>query len=135
MERNVLKSFETFEEFPDKYLCVDSKSNYYYIKKDDESFITYRNIELISSNNNETTIILDYYNILDGSLVSRTKTLDKQNEIIKDNDKLEIISLAKILNVKENNPYFLSLKDIKTLTNFKEENSKTYGIKPRKNYF
>ena len=33
MEENVLKDFETFSEFPDKYLKVNSTSNYFLIKK------------------------------------------------------------------------------------------------------
>lgn len=31
MEENVLKDFETFEEFPNKYLLVDANSNVFYI--------------------------------------------------------------------------------------------------------
>ena len=47
MEKNVLIDFETFEEFPDKYLCINTNSNYYYVKIDDNTYITKRNIDSI----------------------------------------------------------------------------------------
>ena len=47
MEENVLKDFETFNEFPDKYLKINKNSNYYFIRKIKEDFITKVNIDSI----------------------------------------------------------------------------------------
>ena len=135
MEDNILIDFETFYEFPDKYLCINNKSNYYYIKKDDNVSIAIRSIESISTDGKETTIIIDYYSVLDGKLVLRTKSIDSQSGIVKEMNGAEVISLSEILNIKNDDSYYLSIEDINTLIGFKEENAKTYGMTPRNNYF
>ena len=58
MEENVLKDFETFSEFPDKYLKVSKNSSYYFIKKSGENFVTKRSLDSLSTVNifNKDTI-------------------------------------------------------------------------------
>ena len=131
MEENVLKDFETFEEFPDKYLKVSKDSNYYYIKKDNIACIARRNIDLISSNGIDTTVFLSYYSVLDGHLVSKTRITNKTRIL----DGANIISLSEIFNIDNNDSYKLTKEDVDTLTDFKEENSKNYSKLPKKYYF
>ena len=51
MEENVLKDFETFSEFPDKYLKVSKNSSYYFIKKSGENFVAKRSLDSLSTVN------------------------------------------------------------------------------------
>lgn len=132
MQKNVLKGFETFSEFPDKYLCINNKSNYYYIKKDDKSFVAIRSIELISTDGKDTNVILAYYNVLDESLVLKTKITESQDKITKEMNGAKVVPLNELFDIKNNNSCYLNLEDVNALTGFREENTKTYGITPKK---
>ena len=76
MEENVLKSFETFDEFPDKYLKIDINSDYYYINKEEYNFVTKRNIDSISNiiiGDRENVLVkCSYYDVISGNLVYKT---------------------------------------------------------------
>ena len=117
MEENVLKDFETFEEFPDKYLQVKNKSNYYYIKINDESYITKKNINLVSYDiNGNMSIEIGYYDVFNNKLILTTN-----------NDKLDgvkIIPLSVAFNLKENDVYNFTKEDINMLVGFNEENTR-----------
>lgn len=143
MEENVLKDYETFSEFPDKYLKVSKNSNYYLIKKKRESFISKKMIDSI-----ETLEILgvqkllmqkSYYDVNNGELIFHTRVisdLDGSNKEFIDIEKyIEIIPLSSVLNIKENGVYYLTGEDIEPLVTYKEEGAKQYGLKPRRNYF
>lgn len=143
MEENVLKDYETFSEFPDKYLKVSKNSNYYLIKKRRESFITKKMIDSI-----ETLEILgvqklliqkSYYDVTDGELIFHTRVisdLDGSNKEFLDIEKdIEISMLSSVLNISESGVYYLAQEDIEPLVTYKEKGAKEYGLKPRKNYF
>lgn len=143
MEENVLKDYETFSEFPDKYLKVSKNSNYYLIKKRREFFVVKKKIDSL-----ETLEILgtqklltqkSYYDVNNGKLIFHTRVisdLDGSNKEFIDIEKdIEINLLSSILNVSENGVYYLSYEDIEPLVNYKEEGAKEYGLKPRKKYF
>lgn len=140
MEENVLKDYETFSEFPDKYLKVNSTSNYFLIKKDNESFVTKRNIDSISIvkilSNQKLITLRSFYDIKTGNLVLNTKSISNADrsceEYLEFDDNIEIFSLSSILNIKGNDIYYLSSEDIDMLIDYKEENAKSYNLKPRK---
>lgn len=143
MEENVLKDFETFNEFPDKYLKINKSSNYYFIRKLREGFIAKENLDSMYTLTvlNKDKIILEksYYDVVTGNLVLNTRSVrgmtTNTEEFINPKKNVEIISLSSILNIDENGVYYLCKEDINTLVNYKEESAKTYGLKPRKNYF
>lgn len=143
MEENVLKDFETFNEFPDKYLKINKNSNYYFIRKIKEDFITKVNIDSIYNLKvfNKDKIITEksYYDVVTGNLILKTRSIrdieTNTEELINHEEKVEINSLNSIFNVQENGVYYLSREDLNILLNYKEESAKTYGLKPRKNFF
>lgn len=129
MEENVLKSFETFDEFPNKYLKVNSNSNYYFIRKKDNNFVTKKNIDLISNITKEQVLVKSsYYDVISGNLIYKEAFISdingKSKEIIKCED-VKIILLSTIFNVKGNGMYYLTKDDINVLVSY-EEKSKTY---------
>ena len=130
MEENVLKSFETFNEFPDKYLKVDNNSDYYYIRKQDNNFVTKKNIDLISNINAEKVLIkCSYYDVISGDLIHKSEFVSDINgtnkEFVKCED-VRIISLSNILNIKGNGIYYLTREDVNVLINYEEEKTKKY---------
>lgn len=143
MEENVLKDFETFSEFPDKYLKVSKNSSYYFIKKSGENFVAKRSLDSLSTVNifNKDKLLTkkSYYDVSTGSLILKTvsiKDIDGNNEeFVENKNNVDIISLSSILNINENGVYYLSKEDINTLVNYKEGSAKTYNLKPRKYYF
>ena len=136
-------TFETFKEFPEKSLKISSSSNYYFIKKLNDDFITKRNIDSISNINvlgiNKLLTEKSYYNVLDGSLVLKTRSISdmdgKNEEFFESLDKIEIIRFSSILNIKGNSVYYLTKDEIEGLINYKECSAKTYKNIPKKNYF
>lgn len=143
MEENVLKDYETFSEFPDKYLKVNKNSNYYLIKIRRESFITKKMIDSV-----EVLEILgvkklltqkSYYDVNDGELVFHTRVISNldgsDKEFIDVEKYIEITPLSSTLNISENGVYYLTSEDIEPLVTYKEEGAKEYGLKPRKNHF
>lgn len=143
MEENVLKDYETFSEFPDKYLKVNKNSNYYLIKIRRESFITKKMIDSV-----EVLEILgvkklltqkSYYDVNDGELVFHTRVISNldgsDKEFIDVEKYIEITPLSSVLNISENGVYYLTREDIEPLVTYKEKCAKEYGLKPRKNYF
>lgn len=135
MEKNVLKDFETFAEFPDKYLKIDKNSSYYYIKNELGNYVAkskFNNISIIDFNNSKKIRIeKNYYSVLDGNLVSKTITLcdvnGKNESFINYNN--EICSLRSVLNIEDNDNYYLSKDDILILINFDKESEKVYTKK------
>ena len=128
MDKRVLMDFETFDEFPDKYLCVNKDSSYYFIRKENETFVAKRNIELISSNGyDDTYIIFGYYNVLDGSLVFKTKIINKNNKKTIEDCGAQVFLLSKILNIKNNSSPYLSKEDIENIVALKETDQKVYS--------
>jgi len=128
MEKNVLKDFETFEEFPDKYLLIDNKSNTFYIKINDKSFIVRRNIDCISifSEKEKVKYEIAYYSVVDNKLVSKLTILKSINDLNEDLEtEYKIVHLSKLLNIKGSSKYYLTLDDIKILTNY-DKSKKVY---------
>ena len=143
MRENVLKDLQTFYEFPEKILIVNNNSDYYYINKDGKNYVTERNLDLITNieicGEEKIFVKSSYYSVLDGSLICKTEfTSDidgKSKDFIKCQDNIKIIRLNKILNINENGVSYLTKEDIKIIMNYKEEEAKTYGMKPKKGYF
>lgn len=143
MEENVLKDFETFNEFPDKCLKVNKKSDYYFVRKLNDDFIAKKKLDsmlvLDVLGNQKLLKENSYYDINTGKIILNTKSISNidgsNEEFLSIEKKVNIICLSSILNIDENGVYYLTQEDLKTLINFNEENSKTYGMKPRKYYF
>lgn len=143
MEENVLKDFETFNEFPDKYLKVDKSSNYYLVNKNGEKFVAKKMLESVTIleilGSQKILTVKSYYDINNGELIASTKSISDSNgtseEFLEKEENVEIDSLNSILNIDENGVYYLLKEDIDEIVNFKESNAKTYGLKPRKYYF
>jgi len=137
MEEAVLKDFETFNEFPDKYLKVNSSSSYYLVKKNNNEFVTKRNIDLISIinifSNQKLLLVKSYYDVNTGELILNTKSIsniDRSNEeFIEPQKDVFITHLNSILNIEGNNEYYLSKEDINNLTNYEK---KSYNKVKRK---
>ena len=130
MEKNVLKDFQTFDEFPEKYLLIDDKSNVFYVKVQDECFITRRRINYVSSIGTDCDILKyknSYYNILNGECVvklSFLKSLKEDNDfVLAAEGEIKILPLSDILNLKNNKKYYLNREDIELLVNFEKENN------------
>lgn len=143
IEENILKEFETFDEFPNKKIMVNSNSNYYYINKNDKNFVTQKNIDWISNIEvdgvHKSLIKSSYYNVIDGSLVCQVQFISdinkKNKKFVESGENIKIILLSDILNINANGVYYLTKDDIEILTSYKEENAKTYGMKPREKFF
>ena len=137
MEEAVSKDFETFNEFPDKYLKVNSSSSYYLVKKNNNEFVTKRNIDLISIinifSNQKLLLVKSYYDVNTGELILNTKSIsniDRSNEeFIEPQKDVFITHLNSILNIEGNNEYYLSKEDINNLTNYEK---KSYNKVKRK---
>lgn len=140
MERNVLFDYETFNEFPDKYLKINKNSSYYLVQYNNESFVTKKNIDNISIINFglEQKIMIEqsYYNVKDGNLALKTNSIcdiDGNNKMFIGLEKdVKIISLSSILNIKGNDKYYLSSSAINVLINYEKESEKIYTKKSGK---
>lgn len=143
MEENVLKDFETFNEFPDKYLKVNKSSNCYLVNKNGKKFITKKILDSVTIleilGSQKILTVRSYYDINNGELILNTKSISNvdgiNEEFLEKEENVEIDSLSNILNIDENGIYYLLKEDIDKIVNFKEESAKTYGLKPRKYYF
>ena len=143
MEENVLKDFETFNEFPEKYLKVNKSSNCYLVNKNGKKFITKKILDSVTIleilGSQKILTVRSYYDINNGELILNTKSISNvdgiNEEFLEKEENVEVNSLCDILNIDENGVYYLLKEDIDSLVNFKEENAKTYGLKPRKYYF
>ena len=143
MEENVLKDFETFNEFPNKYLKVNKNSNSYLINKNGKKYVARKKLDSVTFlevlGNQKILTIKSYYDITNEEIILYTKSISDSDgineEFIEKEDNIEIYSLSSILNIGENGIYYLLKEDIETLVNFKESNAKTYNLKPRKYYF
>ena len=143
MEENVLKDFETFNEFPEKYLKVNKSSNYYLVSKNGKKFVAKKMLDSVTFlevlGSQKILTVRSYYDINNGELILSTKSISNvegiNEEFLEMEEKVEINSLSSILNIDENGIYYLLKEDIDELINFKESNAKTYGLKPRKYYF
>ena len=143
MEENVLKDFETFDEFPNKYLKVNKNSNSYLINKNGKKYVARKKLDSVTFlevlGNQKILTIKSYYDITNEEIILYTKSISDSDgineEFIEKEDNIEIYSLSSILNIGENGIYYLLKEDIDALVNFKESNAKTYNLKPRKYYF
>lgn len=143
MEENVLKDYETFSEFPGKYLKVNKNSNYYLIKIRRESFVAKKMIDSIEVLEilgvQKLLIQKSYYDVNNGELVFRTRVISNldgsHKEFIDIEKYIEINPLSSVLNIGENGVYYLTQQDIEPLVCYREEGAKEYGLKPRRNYF
>lgn len=143
MEENVLKDFETFNEFPDKYLKVNKSSNCCLVNKNGKKFITKKILDSVTIleilGSQKILTVRSYYDINNGELILNTKSISNvdgiNEEFLEKEENVEIDSLSNILNIDENGIYYLLKEDIDKIVNFKEESAKTYGLKPRKYYF
>ena len=118
MEENILKDFETFDEFPNKYMLIDKNSSYYYVKLNDEGFIAKRNIKKISFDGKNVEVLLSYYNVIDGSLILNTKKTHTEFEVLKEFFGAYVLSLNKLFTITDNEKYYLNKNDIKEIINF-----------------
>ena len=136
MHKKILKDFETFEEFPDGVLEINNNTNLVYIQKGTETFIAREFLKKLSGDNSSIEYELKYKDVIDNK-VRLTAEIKKENgktviNYPKEPFKVyQVIHLNEILNIKENNSYYLSLEDIISLCSFKEEESK----EKRKYYF
>ncbi len=116
MKENVLKDFETFDEFPDKYLCINRKSDYYLIMIDYVPFVAKRSSNSIFVNEKEIFIDEKFYNVLDGSLVLERNNSNKSKE----KDSINIVLFSSIL--KDNETMYFTKQQIELLTGITHEN-------------
>jgi len=136
MHKKILKDFETFEEFPDGVLEINNNTNLVYIQKGTETFIAREFLKKLFEDNSSIEYELKYKDVIDNK-VRLTAEIKKENgktviNYPKEPFKVyQVIHLNEILNIKENNSYYLSLEDIISLCSFKEEESK----EKRKYYF
>jgi len=136
MHKKILKDFETFEEFPDGVLEINNNTNLVYIQKGTETFIAREFLKKLSGDNSSIEYELKYKDVIDNK-VRLTAEIKKENgktviNYPKEPFKVyQVIHLNEILNIKENNSYYLSLEDIISLCSFKEEELK----EKRKYYF
>lgn len=134
MEENVLKDFETFDEFPNKYLEVNKNCEYYYISKTLDTFIGKRKTDLITPvkiyNKEKLLMKESYYNVEDGSLILKTESLSNLDgsslEFVKKDKNIKIIPIASIL--KEEDSLNLSKEDVKKIIKCDTKGAKTYII-------
>lgn len=134
MEKNVLRDFDTFEEFPDKNLLVDRNSNAFYIKKQDKYFIARRNVDSLTfvDYNSKDVIRYEnsYYDVINGECILNLTILESLNNsesyMLIDDD-CEISYLPERLNIKGNSKYYFSLDDVKVLTNY-DNDKKVYKV-------
>lgn len=122
MNENVLKSLETFNEFPDKYLKIKSDSNYYFINKKIDSFVTEKKIDsifLVKIYGKEKIVEKEsFYDVISGKLVLKTECIENLDgsakEYIKKEKNVILIELNSILENKDE-VFYLSKMDIKKL--------------------
>lgn len=119
MIKKVLKDFETFEEFPNGYLCINNKSSYYFIMIGLKRYITKKQIDSVQVNENQNVIIEERFcDVKDGSSILRTRNIvsSKYNiiEYINCIEPIKVILLSSIL--KENETFYLSKKGIDCIT-------------------
>lgn len=126
MDAKILRDFETFDEFPDGVLKINSNTNLVYIQKGTEAFIAREFLKKMSGDDSIVEYELKYKDIINNK-VRLTAEIKKENEktIInypKEPFKVyQVIHLNEILNIKENSSYYLTLEDIINLCSFKEE--------------
>lgn len=134
MEENVLKDFETFNEFPDSYLEIKSDSEYYYVGKKTESFVAKRKVDLVSTvriySKEKVLEVESYYDVFNGNKILKTESisnLDGRNkEFVKKDDGVKIIPLNSILE-EESEIIYLSRKDVtKLIKNNSNDKSKKH---------
>lgn len=137
MEENVLKDFETFDEFPDKYLKVNKSSNYYLINKNGKKFVAKKKLHVVSLevfSKQKIVCVSKYYDINNEQLIMQTKSisnLDGTNEEhFEIKDVISITALNSVLDLDENAVCYLLKEDVDGL--IKESQPKVYKIKPRK---
>ena len=135
MKENILKDFETFSEFPDKYLEITKNSDYYYISKPTGTYIAKRKIDLVTPIKiyNMEKIVQEesYFDVVGGSLVTETESLSNLNgsnlEFIKKGINVRIIPLISFVDEQED-VYYLSQNDIEKIVGYNSERVKKYFI-------
>ena len=133
MEKNVLNGFQSFLQHPDYYLLVNSDSNYFYIEKENNSFITTRMVNVTMEKINGLDNIVtkeSYHDVLDGDLVhERLSIYSVINNKEYSEDNTEIHLLSDILNINGNKKSYLTIEDIDTIVNYEKEEPKVYKKK------
>ena len=137
MEENVLKDFETFDEFPNKYLKVNESSNYYLINKKGKKFVAKKKLHVVTIEvfrKQKIVCVSKYYDINNEQLVMQTKSisnLDGTNEEhFEIKDVISITSLSSVLDLDKNGVCYLLKEDVDDL--IKEEQPKVYKLKLKK---
>ena len=116
MEENVLKDFETFNEFPEKYLKVNKSSNCYLVNKNGKKFITKKILDSVTVleilGSQKILTVRSYYDINNGELVFHTRVISNldgsDKEFIDVEKYIEITPLSSVLNISENGVYYLT---------------------------
>ena len=134
MEAKILKSEESFYEFPDGILEITKKSNLVYINMQDNVYIAKEVIKSVLHHEDKIDYIINYYDVKNNEKIlklSIEKSLDSAKlGCISNHKDLKIIPLTNILNIRESSVVYYTLEDIDTLINFKEEKAsfakKTY---------
>lgn len=124
MEEFVLKDYESFDEFPEKKLLVDKRSNAFYIKKQNEIFIARQNIDSLTLEGYGDKIAIkykkSYYNIKNGefilSLTSLESIKDRKEYMLNLEDDCKIVSLNSVLDIKDEEKSYYSIEDIDIIT-------------------
>ena len=139
MEEKILKKFEYFEDFPDKFLLVNNDELYYLLRIDEKNYVVQSHTIFLSidSKKNISVTIKEFHNVLDGKLMFRGKfisrTCDEKEKLIESKLKVKVNLLSDILNIYNNESCYLSKNDVEVLNNYKFQEEKKY--KKVKNYY
>ena len=131
MEKNANK----FQDHSEIYLLVNSNSDYYYVKKD-ENYITKKmvNIDMKKVDGIESIVTKEgYYDVLSGKCVHNISRiysiLDTKEKVYSDDENAEVYLLSSILNLDGNKKSYLTIEDIDTIVNYEKEEHKVYKKK------
>lgn len=119
MERSILSDFETFNEFPDKYLKITTDSNCYYVKKDEKSYLARRNVDYISWDGVSTiTTSASFFDILNGDLILKTITEETDTERRLYSDGAVVQPFNEFIDLEGHDERYFSKEDVKKLLNY-----------------
>ncbi len=96
MEKDILRDFETFDEFPDKYLHINKKSNYYFLDNGYRNCIAKRKMDLVSVDCEDGLKTEEsFYRIEDGKLVLKRKLTN--GVVTSEDDNSRVVDLGTLL--------------------------------------
>lgn len=122
MDELLLRSYETFSEIPDGKLVVTEKSNLMYVRIGRFAFIAREFVDSIINEKSNTIYKISYMNVKNHEkILDMEIMIGEEKKVLNKKEDIEITPLSKLLKVKGNRCALLSLNDIDSLLEFKEE--------------